>query len=105
MVFLGLLLTHISVNVLNDYFDYRSGMDLATKRIPFSGGSGLGFCLGLVYLSCNHEASWGGLRTNYRGTGCVLVPDFTGQGKLLSHHRRNKNLRPGLVEKLHYPVR
>lgn len=36
----GLLLTHISVNTLNDYFDYRSGVDLATKRTPFSGGSG-----------------------------------------------------------------
>ncbi len=37
----GLLLTHISVNTLNDYFDYRSGVDLATKRTPFSGGSGI----------------------------------------------------------------
>ena len=36
----GLLFTHISVNTLNDYFDYRSGLDLATKRTPFSGGSG-----------------------------------------------------------------
>jgi 1,4-dihydroxy-2-naphthoate octaprenyltransferase len=38
---LGLLLTHISVNTLNDYFDYRSGVDLATRRTPFSGGSGI----------------------------------------------------------------
>lgn len=37
----GLLLTHISVNTLNDYFDYRSGIDLKTKRTPFSGGSGI----------------------------------------------------------------
>ena len=37
----GLLLTHISVNTLNDYFDYRSGVDLATKPTPFSGGSGI----------------------------------------------------------------
>ena len=37
----GLLLTHISVNVLNDYFDYRSGVDLRTQRTPFSGGSGV----------------------------------------------------------------
>ncbi|MFC1870188.1 prenyltransferase [Chloroflexota bacterium] len=37
----GILLTHISVNVLNDYFDYKSGVDLATKRTPFSGGSGI----------------------------------------------------------------
>ena len=37
----GLILTHISVNTLNDYFDYQSGIDLATKRTPFSGGSGI----------------------------------------------------------------
>jgi len=37
----GLLLIHISVNTLNDYFDYRSGLDFATKRTPFSGGSGI----------------------------------------------------------------
>jgi len=41
LAFLGLLLVHISVNVLNDYFDYRSGIDLETKRTPFSGGSGI----------------------------------------------------------------
>jgi len=37
----GLLLAHISVNVLNEYFDYRSGIDLRTERTPFSGGSGV----------------------------------------------------------------
>ncbi|HEY33667.1 MAG TPA: prenyltransferase [Dehalococcoidia bacterium] len=36
----GLLLAHISVDVLNEYFDYRSGVDLRTQRTPFSGGSG-----------------------------------------------------------------
>ena len=41
LAFIGLLLAHISVNTLNDYFDYRSGVDLATKRTPFSGGSGV----------------------------------------------------------------
>jgi 1,4-dihydroxy-2-naphthoate octaprenyltransferase len=41
LAFLGLLLCHISVNVLNDYFDYRNGIDLKTKRTPFSGGSGI----------------------------------------------------------------
>ena len=38
---LGLVLMHISVNVLNDYFDYRSGIDLETPKTPFSGGSGI----------------------------------------------------------------
>ena len=41
LAFIGLLLCHISVNVLNDYFDYRSGIDLEAKRTPFSGGSGI----------------------------------------------------------------
>ena len=37
----GLMLTHGSMNAINDYFDYKSGIDLNTKRTPFSGGSGL----------------------------------------------------------------
>jgi 1,4-dihydroxy-2-naphthoate octaprenyltransferase len=41
LAFLGLLLCHISVNVLNDYFDYKSGIDLEVRRTPFSGGSGI----------------------------------------------------------------
>ncbi|MFQ5840989.1 MAG: prenyltransferase [Thermodesulfobacteriota bacterium] len=36
----GLLLIHSSCNVLNDYFDYMSGIDRETLRTPFSGGSG-----------------------------------------------------------------
>ncbi len=38
---LGLLLLHISVNTLNDYSDYKTGIDLNVKRTPFSGGSGM----------------------------------------------------------------
>jgi len=41
LAFWGLLLAHVSVNVLNDYFDFRSGIDLMVKRTPFSGGSGI----------------------------------------------------------------
>ncbi len=37
----GLVLTHIAVNTLNDYFDFKSGIDLNTIRTPFSGGSGI----------------------------------------------------------------
>ena len=37
----GALLAHISINVINDYFDYKSGLDLTTKPTPFSGGSGM----------------------------------------------------------------
>ena len=31
---------HISVNVFNEYFDFRTGLDTRTQRTPFSGGSG-----------------------------------------------------------------
>ena len=41
LAFAGLLLAHISVNAFNDYFDYKSGIDLETKRTPFSGGTGI----------------------------------------------------------------
>jgi len=41
LAFFGLLLCHIATNVLNDYFDYRSGIDLEVKKTPFSGGSGI----------------------------------------------------------------
>lgn len=41
LALIGLLLAHISVNTLNDYFDYKSGIDLGVKRTPFSGGSGV----------------------------------------------------------------
>lgn len=37
----GLVALHIAVNVFNDYFDFRSGIDLAAPRTPFSGGSGI----------------------------------------------------------------
>jgi len=37
---LGLILLHSSVNTLNDYNDYKTGVDLKTNRTPFSGGSG-----------------------------------------------------------------
>lgn len=36
----GALAAHGSVNVLNEWHDWRSGLDLRTRRTPFSGGSG-----------------------------------------------------------------
>jgi 1,4-dihydroxy-2-naphthoate octaprenyltransferase len=40
LVLCGALAAHISVNALNEYFDFRSGLDACTERTPFSGGSG-----------------------------------------------------------------
>jgi 1,4-dihydroxy-2-naphthoate octaprenyltransferase len=40
IVLIGAVASHISVNALNEYFDFRSGLDLRTTPTPFSGGSG-----------------------------------------------------------------
>jgi 1,4-dihydroxy-2-naphthoate octaprenyltransferase len=40
VVLLGAISAHISVNTLNEYYDYRSGLDLKTEKTLFSGGSG-----------------------------------------------------------------
>lgn len=40
LVFAGGLLAHVSVNSLNEYFDFKSGLDFKTIKTPFSGGSG-----------------------------------------------------------------
>ena len=40
LVLIGSLAGHISVNAYNEYFDFRSGLDMRTVRTPFSGGSG-----------------------------------------------------------------
>ncbi|MFH1625708.1 MAG: prenyltransferase [Pseudomonadota bacterium] len=40
LALIGALSAHISVNALNEYFDFKSGLDFKTERTPFSGGSG-----------------------------------------------------------------
>lgn len=40
LVFAGGLLAHAAVNLFNEYQDFTSGLDLTTRRTPFSGGSG-----------------------------------------------------------------
>jgi 1,4-dihydroxy-2-naphthoate octaprenyltransferase len=39
-ILLAALFAHISVNTLNEYLDYQSGLDLKTTKTAFSGGSG-----------------------------------------------------------------
>jgi 1,4-dihydroxy-2-naphthoate octaprenyltransferase len=38
---IGVVLAHVSINVFNDFFDYKSGLDFRTEPTPFSGGSGM----------------------------------------------------------------
>jgi len=40
MALIGLVALHMAVNILNEWSDMRSGIDLHTERTPFSGGSG-----------------------------------------------------------------
>ena len=40
MALIGLVALHMAVNILNEWSDMRSGIDLDTERTPFSGGSG-----------------------------------------------------------------
>lgn len=40
LALIGALAAHISVNALNEYTDYKTGLDELTRRTPFSGGSG-----------------------------------------------------------------
>jgi 1,4-dihydroxy-2-naphthoate octaprenyltransferase len=40
LVFIAAISAHVSVNTLNEYQDFKSGLDYNTNKTPFSGGSG-----------------------------------------------------------------
>jgi 1,4-dihydroxy-2-naphthoate octaprenyltransferase len=40
LAMVGAATAHISVNVFNEYLDFKNGLDAKTQRTPFSGGSG-----------------------------------------------------------------
>jgi len=40
LAFVGAILAHASVNLLNEYDDFTSGLDFSTQKTPFSGGTG-----------------------------------------------------------------
>jgi 1,4-dihydroxy-2-naphthoate polyprenyltransferase len=56
----GVICLHASVDLLNDYWDYKRGIDKVTKRTKFSGGSGVlpenllkpktVYCAGIFFL-------------------------------------------------------
>jgi 1,4-dihydroxy-2-naphthoate polyprenyltransferase len=41
LTYTGVVFLHASVDLLNDYWDYKRGIDVATKRTKFSGGTGV----------------------------------------------------------------
>ena len=60
LTFFGILCLHISVDLLNDYSDFKRGIDTNTKRTKYSGGTGvipenlidsrLIYCAGIIFL-------------------------------------------------------
>ena len=60
LTYLGIMCLHISVDLLNDYSDFKRGIDTNTKRTKFSGGTGvipenlissrLVYCAGIIFL-------------------------------------------------------
>jgi 1,4-dihydroxy-2-naphthoate octaprenyltransferase len=47
LIMVGVVSAHISVNLFNEYSDFKTKIDFNTKRTPFSGGSGI-LTLGLI---------------------------------------------------------
>jgi 1,4-dihydroxy-2-naphthoate octaprenyltransferase len=41
LTYIGVVFLHASVDLLNDYWDYKRGIDVSTKRTKFSGGTGV----------------------------------------------------------------
>jgi 1,4-dihydroxy-2-naphthoate polyprenyltransferase len=41
LIFAGVIFLHVSIDLLNDYWDYAKGIDQITKRTKFSGGTGV----------------------------------------------------------------
>jgi 1,4-dihydroxy-2-naphthoate polyprenyltransferase len=41
LLVVGVVIAHASVNLFNEYSDYKTGIDFNTVRSPFSGGSGM----------------------------------------------------------------
>lgn len=87
----GLVALHVAVNVLNEWSDMRTGIDLHTERTPFSGGSGtlpagaisskatllfglasaaVGLAIGVWFVS---HIGWVLLPVMIVGTVCVLA--------------------------------
>jgi 1,4-dihydroxy-2-naphthoate octaprenyltransferase len=79
LAMLGAVLAHVSVNALNEYSDFKSGLDLKTRRTPFSGGSGAlaaspefaGAALAIGLVSLAGTAAIGAYFVVERGSGIL----------------------------------
>ena len=71
LILVGVILAHVSVNLFNEYSDWRTGIDEHTPRTPFSGGSGI-LQAGLIPPRQVRIAAWGILGISFV-IGCVLA--------------------------------
>ncbi len=70
----GVILLHASVDLLNDYSDYKRGIDTITKRTKFSGGTGV-LPEGLLKPSTVY----------YAGIICLILGSFVGVYFVMLH--------------------
>jgi 1,4-dihydroxy-2-naphthoate polyprenyltransferase len=84
LTYAGVIFLHASVDLLNDYWDYKRGIDIATKRTKFSGGTGVlpenllaprtVYIAGLVFLILG--ASIGAYFILVRGVAIAIILGF-----------------------------
>ena len=84
LTYVGVIFLHASVDLLNDYWDYKRGIDIATKRTKFSGGTGVlpenllaprtVYIAGLVFLILG--ASIGAYFIVMRGVAIAIILGF-----------------------------
>jgi 1,4-dihydroxy-2-naphthoate polyprenyltransferase len=84
LTYVGVIFLHVSVDLLNDYWDYKRGIDIATKRTKFSGGTGVlpenllaprtVYIAGLVFLILG--ASIGAYFILVRGVAIAIILGF-----------------------------
>jgi 1,4-dihydroxy-2-naphthoate octaprenyltransferase len=109
IVLLGALMAHVSVNALNEYTDFHSGLDAKTERTPFSGGSGtlviqphlapyalsIGIISLLITLGCGlyllTQVGWGLVPIGL--FGIVIIITYT---SWINRHRLLVLISPGL---------
>ena len=84
LTYIGVVFLHASVDLLNDYWDYKRGIDVATKRTKFSGGTGVlpenlleprtVYIAGLIFLVLG--ASIGAYFIMIRGLAIAIILGF-----------------------------
>jgi 1,4-dihydroxy-2-naphthoate octaprenyltransferase len=84
LTYTGVVFLHASVDLLNDYWDHKRGIDSATKRTKFSGGTGVlpenllaprtVYVVGIIFLILG--ASVGAYFVTIRGITIAIILSF-----------------------------